>query len=99
MIFIRGWQKANQAKDLDFTALTGTSPGDGIHYRFYLIVDTEYLRQGAGPALYDHLEGLALSAGAETITTNILDYDPASRRFAEKHGFIQKSHDIQWYLT
>jgi RimJ/RimL family protein N-acetyltransferase len=83
---------------LGFHCLYRYNAGDGLRYKFYLIVEPEYQRQGAGTALYDHLEGLARSTGFSAITTNILDNDPSSRRFAEKRGFIQKSHDIQMVL-
>ena len=96
-IHLRVVENASREK-LGFHCLFRYNAGDGIHYKFYLIVEPEYRRQGAGAALYDHLEGLAHSMGTGAITTNILDNDPSSRHFAEKHGFIQKSHDIQMVL-
>jgi len=81
-----------------FLCLYRYHAGEQMRFRFYLIVEPACRRQGVGAALYEHLEELALSLKADGITTDIRDNDPESRRFAEKRGFIQKSHDIQMML-
>jgi len=85
-------------KRLGFYSLYRYHAGEQMRFRFYLIVEPACRRRGVGAALFEHLEELALSLKADGITTDIRDNDPEGRRFAEKRGFIQKSHDIQMML-
>ena len=85
-------------EQLGFYSLYRYHAGDQVRFRFYLIVEPACRRRGVGAALFEHLEELALSLKADGITTDIRDNDPEGRRFAEKRGFIQKSHDIQMML-
>jgi GNAT superfamily N-acetyltransferase len=61
---------------------------------FYVIVKAECRRQGVGSRLYADLEQAAKEAKVKQLQVNLRDRDPACRAFAEKRGFVEKSHSL-----
>ncbi len=61
---------------------------------FYIIVKPEFRKQGAGRLLYDDLEMIAKKYKVSNLQVTIRDTNPESEAFAEKRGFMEKSHYI-----
>ncbi|MCZ8515705.1 GNAT family N-acetyltransferase [Paenibacillus filicis] len=66
-----------------------TPPGELNHT---LVVMPGYDKQGAGGALYEHLEARARQVGASRLNYSIKDDKPAYMRFAEKRGYVKERH-------
>jgi GNAT superfamily N-acetyltransferase len=61
---------------------------------FYVIVQPERRRQGAGRRLYEDLEAAAREAGIKKLQVSVRDDCPPGMAFARKAGFQEKSHFI-----
>ena len=61
---------------------------------FYIIVKPEYRKHGVGSRLYEDLEQAAKKARINSIQITIRDTCPDCEAFADKRGFIEKSHYI-----
>ncbi|MFN8375520.1 MAG: GNAT family N-acetyltransferase [Anaerolineae bacterium] len=58
----------------------------------WVTVDEAYRRQGIGAQMYDNAKAVAYEHGARELTSESLDNDPNSLRFAEKRGFRIHKH-------
>jgi GNAT superfamily N-acetyltransferase len=65
---------------------------------FYIIVKPERRRQGVGRQLYKDLEQIAKAAQVEQLQVSIRDNCPECQAFAERRGFIERSHTIGMVL-
>jgi GNAT superfamily N-acetyltransferase len=61
---------------------------------FFLIVKPEQRRRGAGSRLYEDLALIAKEEHAKKLQVKIRDDCPECKTFAEKRGFIERSHYI-----
>lgn len=60
----------------------------------YLIVKPEHRGRGAGRLLYDDLEQAAHRAQASQLEVGVRDDCPPGRAFADRRGFVERSHSI-----
>jgi GNAT superfamily N-acetyltransferase len=88
----------NQQGDLLGFNWVTRSRSDERQAYFYLIVKSELRGQGAGRRLYEDLEGAARAAQMQTLHTSIRDNCARCRVFAERRGFIERSHAIAMAL-
>ncbi len=65
---------------------------------FYLVVQPERQREGAGRLLYTDLLQNVTSAHARKLRTSVLDSSPDSRAFLERRGFKEIRHQIGMQL-
>ncbi len=61
---------------------------------FFLIVKQEYRKQGVGTLLYNDMENIAKKFKATNLQVTIRDTSPDCEEFAQKRGFMEKSHYI-----
>ena len=65
---------------------------------FYLVIQPERQRQGAGRRLYTDLLQAVEPARARRLRTSVLDSSPESRTFIERRGFSEIRHQIGMQL-
>lgn len=62
-------------------------PAAGDAYLGLMILAPRLRRQGYGPVLLAHVEGLARAAGAAVLYLGVIEANPAGRAFWERQGF------------
>lgn len=65
---------------------------------FFLFVRPEARGQGLGAALYADLERAMRAAGLAHLRVSVRDNQPAARAFAERRGFVERSHALAMAL-
>lgn len=65
---------------------------------FLLFVTPAARGQGIGRALIADLEGAMRAAGLAQLRVNVWDDQPAARAFAERRGFVERSHALAMTL-
>jgi GNAT superfamily N-acetyltransferase len=70
-------------------------PARDIPYKRWFLsvnVDPDHRRQGAGTQMYEDALAFAKAHGAQSLTSEVSDSDPAGLRFMEKLGFRVRKH-------
>ncbi len=110
---IRGWDKNNPSRQIRRRAVGINDDGQIVAYsvvvrearnvqfqRFYIgiTVDETYRRQGIGTQMFDDAKAFATENGARELSSETLDNDADSLRFAEKRGYHIHTHSFASHL-